>query len=270
MIVEESTEPLIIDWETKVQGDKWFAARFNLEDMTFSRATDHSTAKFLMALIKEAVQLQPLLITARTGHRIFSELEFDIRWGLGSSSSLISNLAYWLNIDPYKYFRRVMPGSGYDVFCARAEQPIFFRLDGDTPLVEVAAFDPDFKDQLHFVYLGNKQDSQDSVRRFRSGQARDEKVILEISVLTKAMAGAATLQDFCQTIRWHEEIMASALQQPRVKTALFPDFDGEIKSLGAWGGDFILAASAMPGEKVREYFAEKNRNIIFGYGALVC
>ena len=24
----------------------------------------------------------------------------------------------------------------------------------------------------------------------------------------------------------------------------FPDFPGEIKSLGAWGGDFILAASS--------------------------
>ena len=45
----------------------------------------------------------------------------------------------------------------------------------------------------------------------------------------------------------HEDLIAKALGVPTVKQSLFPDYKGAIKSLGAWGGDFVLAASDQEG-----------------------
>ena len=36
--------------------------------------------------------------------------------------------------------------------------------------------------------------------------------------------------------------MSKLTSKEKIKDKLFNDFDGEIKSLGAWGGDFILAS----------------------------
>ena len=47
-----------------------------------------------------------------------------------------------------------------------------------------------------------------------------------------------------------------------VKEIYFSDYSGEIKSLGAWGGDFILAAGPI---NTKKYFEEKGYKTIFSY-----
>jgi len=47
-----------------------------------------------------------------------------------------------------------------------------------------------------------------------------------------------------------------------VHASLFSDFPGSIKSLGAWGGDFVLAASASPAEN---YFKTRGYTTYFAY-----
>ena len=47
------------------------------------------------------------------------------------------------------------------------------------------------------------------------------------------------------------------------------DFDGGIKSLGAWGGDFILAASATGEETVKAYFSNKGLNTVIPYEEMI-
>jgi len=42
-----------------------------------------------------------------------------------------------------------------------------------------------------------------------------------------------------------------------------------MKSLGAWGGDFILAASTETESSVRNYFDGKNYPLIFRYNEIV-
>ena len=53
---------------------------------------------------------------------------------------------------------------------------------------------------------------------------------------------------------------------PPVKKRLFPDYPGSIKSLGAWGGDFILATGT---ESEREYFKEKGYTTLRSYRELI-
>jgi hypothetical protein len=51
-----------------------------------------------------------------------------------------------------------------------------------------------------------------------------------------------------------ETILSELLHLPKVKDLYFSDFDGSVKSLGAWGGDFVLAAG---GSNPRAYFKAK-------------
>ena len=67
----------------------------------------------------------------------------------------------------------------------------------------------------------------------------------------------------------HEENIGEIVRKKPVKAQLFSDFKGSIKSLGAWGGDFIMAASAAPEEYVRNYFSNKNLDTMFRYEEIV-
>lgn len=54
------------------------------------------------------------------------------------------------------------------------------------------------------------------------------------------MVICTSLLDFEKLITAHEAIISKLIQQDTIKAKLFKDFNGTIKSLGAWGGDFVL------------------------------
>ncbi len=83
------------------------------------------------------------------------------------------------------------------------------------------------------------------------------------------MAIATDLTHFCTLLEAHESLIANALQLPRAKELYFKDFQGSIKSLGAWGGDFVLAATALPPEAVTTYFQEKGFEVCLPYEDLI-
>ena len=60
--------------------------------------------------------------------------------------------------------------------------------------------------------------------------------------------------------------MASVLDTPTVKQSLFPDFKGSLKSLGAWGGDFILAVAE---DNPTVFFKEKGYDTIIPYHDMI-
>ena len=128
MQVREIPRAGVLEWETYVMDKPWFKASFRLDDMAILDSSSHKTAVFIRNLLRAGAELQPALKLTSQGFSINNHLDFDIRWGLGSSSSLVSNLAYWLEIDPYSLYRSTFQGSGYDVFCARADGPITFQL----------------------------------------------------------------------------------------------------------------------------------------------
>ena len=82
------------------------------------------------------------------------------------------------------------------------------------------------------------------------------------------MPDLKTLRDFCYFIKVHEEIMERCLDQKRIKK-YYSDFEGEMKSLGAWGGDFFLAATEWDIDKVRKYFENKSLNVVIRYKDIV-
>jgi len=51
-----------------------------------------------------------------------------------------------------------------------------------------------------------------------------------------------------------------------VKERLFPDYFGTLKSLGAWGGDFILATGT---KETPRYFKNKGFETILTYSEMI-
>jgi mevalonate kinase len=269
MVVREIPRPGVIEWETYVMDKPWFKASFRIKDMKILESSGHKTAVFIRDLLRAGGELQPALKSSPKGFSINNYLDFDIRWGMGSSSSLLSNLAYWLDIDPYSLYRATFEGSGYDVFCARANGPITFQMKQERCEIKEVAFKPTFSDHLFFIYLGKKQNSQESVKRFRSQPQSEDKIINQVTDLTDAFLNSHDLENFLSVIRIHEDAISAAIGSPVVKQSMFPDFNGEIKSLGAWGGDFAMAASPMGPKEVKEYFHRKNLKVVFNWHDII-
>ena len=74
------------------------------------------------------------------------------------------------------------------------------------------------------------------------------------------------LRSGAQILAQHEALVAATLGMEPVQTALFPDFPGQTKSLGAWGGDFILATG---NEHTPDYFVKKGFKTVIPYREMV-
>ena len=60
--------------------------------------------------------------------------------------------------------------------------------------------------------------------------------------------------------------MSAVLKTPTVKETRFPDFNGAIKSLGAWGGDFVMAVSE---NDPAGYFKKKGFEVVVPYREMI-
>lgn len=260
----------MIHWDAYTPKGFWFASIFSKHDFTVHASDDMDKADNLSKIFRAIKLLNPNILQDKNDYFFTTRLEFDKDWGLGSSSTLISLLAQWANVNPYELLRMTMGGSGYDIACATASQPIIYHLENGNPIVEKADFKPDFYDKLYFVYQGHKQSSEKEVKSFKErAQKLDlSSEISEISEISENLIRATSFNDFCALLTRHEEIMSRCLEQPILK-AQFPDFQGVVKSLGAWGGDFFLAATEMSETEVKSYFNKKGLNTVIRYNEIV-
>jgi hypothetical protein len=198
---------------------------------------------------------------------VVTHASFDRRWGLGTSSTLLWNLAAWLNISPYQLLWSEFKASGYDIACAGEEGPILYRLKEGSPAIERTRFDPEFSGRIWFVYSGEKQDTVQSISGFQPTPALLESSIKKVSDITLKISGASTLEGLQAALEEHEDLMTALLQSPKIKEK-FSDFNGTLKSLGAWGGDFFMAVSNGDEHYIREYFHDKGLETIFGFNEI--
>jgi mevalonate kinase len=205
-------------------------------------------------------------ITKAKGYSISTELTFPKSWGLGTSSTLINNIAQWLQIDAFELLKRSFGGSGYDIACAQNNAPIVFQLVNQKPLVENVIFKPDFANKIYFVYLNQKQNSKAAIAAYYGKNGVIDKSISKINDITHAVIEASSANEFAIALQKHEIEMSNILELTTVKEALFPDFDGVIKSLGAWGGDFVLSISK---ENPTNYFKSKGYSIVIPYSEMI-
>ena len=149
-------------------------------------------------------------------------------------------------------------GSGYDIACAAANSPIFYsRTPNTTPQIVPAHFNPSFIQQMGIVYLNKKQNSSTQVKSFLASNSSHKDLIDEISALSQKFTTTNEITEFMSLMQQHEVIIAEATGLTPVQQLLFPNFNGAIKSFGAWGGDFALFLSEEDFKTNKEWFASK-------------
>ncbi|MBI5008957.1 MAG: GHMP kinase [Bacteroidia bacterium] len=258
-----------INWITNVYGKEWFKATLKTENLEITSASDRDIAKRLQKILKVISQLTPDLFSEGRSYNISCNIEFNPGWGWGSSASLITNLAGWSGIDPFLLNNLVSSGSGYDIAASLASTPIFFSRVNGVPEIHPAIFNPSFKDSILFVYLGKKQNSESSIALNIESVRKNQYLIPAINVLTEKIAEEGDINEFMRCLSEHEKIISATLGQLRLKEELFQDFEGEIKSLGAWGGDFAMAVSPNGETFMRNYFTTKGLNPVFRFDDII-
>ena len=194
------------------------------------------------------------------GNEFIWKINFNINWGLGSSSTLINNLSKWAKVNPYKLLFSVFNGSGYDIACCDKSNPIIFQKKDDYLSVSNTTFNPNFLNNLFLIFLNKKQDTQKSVQNFLETDQSLSEGINQINEIVHEIENVKDITTFESLIERHEKIIANILQMPTIQNEKFPDYNnGVIKSLGSWGGDFVLATGD---EKSVDYFKEKGFNTI--------
>lgn len=255
----------ILDWESwDHKNQLWFSASLNQSQFDILKTSDVKIADRLVQVLK-AIRIQKNDFLSEKGGVVDTQLEFNRNWGLGTSSTLISNLAQWSKTDPYTLLQNSFGGSGYDIACATSKYPLIYKKDIAGPHIEDCKFDPPFKSNLYFIYLNQKKNSREAINQFKKENVNPHQ-IAQASALTRAMIKAKTLKVFKEILSEHEFFIGEILGIKPVKEKLFPDFPGAIKSLGAWGGDFILATG---GSNTPYYFKQKGFPIALPYSEMI-
>lgn len=257
----------ILHWRSlDIKGETWFEAYFKGIELTIVDSTDDRKAETLKEILLTAAGLSNTVNRLRG--EVTTVLEFPTNWGLGSSSTLLCCVAQCFSIDPMQLHFKVSNGSGYDVACGMTDSPITYQLNDGLAEVNQIQWKPPFSASLFFVYLNTKQQSSTEVDKYQDRKASIDlaEIVEEISVLSQTMITATSLDVFNKTIDKHEEIMSAVLGYPTVKELYFSDYKGAVKSLGAWGGDFILATG---NAQDRVYFADKGFSVIHELESLI-
>lgn len=268
LIVEEGKDKMILWKSFDSDHSIWFedAISFgeiisgdNLKEITSIKAT-------LIKILHEAYLLNPRFLETSEGYTITTELTFPRSWGLGTSSTVINNIAQWTKTNAFTLLDNSFGGSGYDIACAQNDTAVLFRREAGIPIVEKINFKPSFIENLYFVYLNQKQSSKAAIASYLSKQSDASTTVAAINKITANILQAADIDTFASQLEQHEAVMSDVLEMKTVKECFFTDFHGTVKSLGAWGGDFVLAVSK---EDPTSYFKERGFKTILPYKEMI-
>ncbi|WP_185859404.1 GYDIA family GHMP kinase [Blattabacterium cuenoti] len=257
----------VLHWKSYDEINKpWFEVIFKLPSLEICYETEKKIANDLKYLLLKSKKLQKSFLHNSLGIHVKTKLEFPRNWGLGSSSTLIYNISKWAKIDPYMLLGNNFPGSGYDIACVSYSKPIIYKLHNKKPHIIPINFNPPFRDKLFFLHLNKKQNTCDGIQFFRSKKNISIQSIESISSITQKIPFCKTLEEFEKLLLKHEMIISKILNIPTIKETYFPDYLGLIKSLGAWGGDFVLISFR---KGMRNYFSKKGFHTLISFDEMI-
>ena len=274
LVITPLQEPQLVWGSFTHTGECWFEAVFDLPKLRLKNATFNSNvegsaefvAETLQGILSAARKMNPDFLQTQQGYMVKTTLSFPRNWGLGSSSTLIQNIASWAGVDGYTLLWNAFSGSGYDIACAQNDTPIIYQLKEGVPLVTKVDFEPEFHEELFFVHLNKKQNSRDGIAQYKKNNQNSASEIAAISNLSNEFRKAKSATGLATIIEEHERVISSIIQLAPVKKQLFPSYFGAVKSLGAWGGDFVLVTG---NEDTPSYFKEKGFETVLSYREMI-
>ena len=267
-LIVEDTQTNSIHWKSyDADGSIWFEEILSFQEIQDSTSTTESVKATLIKILQVANTMNSNVFNNSEGFAVTTQLSFPRNWGLGTSSTLINNIAQWFQIDAFELLHQSFGGSGYDIACAQNNTPITYSIVNGDPKIEQVVFDSAFTKNLYFVYLNQKRNSKSAIAEYHTNKTKQlSSYIAAINTLTQDIIEANNLELFTQLISQHETVLSKILKTETVKDTLFPDFDGAVKSLGAWGGDFVLVVSK---ENPMPYFVAKGYETVIPYEEMI-
>lgn len=266
-VVETDTIDFI-SWKSfDFDNEVWFESSFKISQIISKEIQDEeeSVAEVLKKILYEAHLLNPKILINK-GFSVETNLTFPRFWGLGTSSTLINNVAQWFNINAFELLKNSFGGSGYDIACAQNNFPITYQLINGKPTVEKANFNCNFKENIYFLYLNQKQNSKAAIATYYSKQQDIQPAKNEITKITNSITEANSQTEFELLLVKHENLLSTVLEIETVKERFFADFKGTIKSLGAWGGDFVMVVCD---SNPKEYFQRKGFTTLLHFNEMI-
>lgn len=266
LLVEENIQQKnTIFWKAKKYDDSlWFEVLFEKNTLNIIQTSNEKLSQSLQQILIQAKSLNSSFFNSNSSFNCETKLDYPQEWGLGSSSTLIDLISQWLEIDPFELNKLTFNTSGYDIACAHNSQPILFS---NNPIsVEKVELNWNFIDDLYFVYLNQKQDTQAVVGNHYKNKSKDWGLINDLSDLVVQTTKVKSLSELEHILNEYQDRLADFMHQPKAKDLYFSDYKGCAKSLGAWGGDFVLVTKR---EGFEDYFKEKGYNIIIPFNEMI-
>ena len=256
-------------WNAYRETDLWFRAEIRPSTMEIVSTSDTEIAERLRLLLRTCVELNPSFQRELLIWDVETRLDFSPEWGFGSSSTLTALMAEWAGVNALDLHFMISEGSGYDVACAVAGRAILYSLQDNEPRYEPVSFQPPFADQLYFVWLGSKQSTALHLREMAGRLIPKKELVRSFSMLTRGMLGTKELGDFRNYMEEHEAKLSELTGLERVSLTRFPGLQGSVKSLGAWGGDFVMVASDQQADALYNYLDRMGFPCRFRYKELI-
>lgn len=263
MLVEDDIGQTISWSSFNMNSQKWFECLLDLESFEIIKTNNKKICLRLKKILEVSQNLNSKFL--KTGKKIITKLDFDYKWGLGTSSTLINNISKWAEINPYELLSKTFGGSGYDIACAEANSPILFSLNPRKEKIIPVTFNSKLKKNLFFIYQNKKQNTKKSLKDFKNKNSFSKSFINDISEISTNLILTSDIEEFKKLIDYHESLMSNVLKIDSIKKK-FNDYNGSLKSLGAWGGDFFLAVGP---EDSLDYFKKKNYKIGYNYNDFI-
>lgn len=248
----------------------WFKEKYTINNRNSLsyHGKKNEISDTLLKIFNSIIKLNKLIFNDNIGYDFISKLSFSKNWGLGSSSTLVNNLANWAKVDPYELLKLTFGGSGYDIACANYNKPIQFSNLNNKISVNEINFNPVFKENIFFIYLGEKQNTRDGIEKYRSKKNDlSDEIKKEFININQSLVKTNDIKEFEKYLTRHEFLISTLIGLMPVKEKLFKDYKkGIVKSLGAWGGDFVLVTGT---KTEMQYFTKKGYKIIFKYSQLI-
>lgn len=263
LCIENFPEPVLL-WRSFDHKNKiWFQGEFSLTD--FSTSRESPVTRRLTQILRAARKLNPSFLKKEKGFLVETYLDFPKNWGLGTSSTLINNIAQWAEINPFQLLDLTFGGSGYDIAAAQNNGPILFSRKNSKMIIKPVKIDWKFQENLFFVYLNRKKNSRDAIKEYKR-KPLNTSSLERVSQISEELTICHNLQEFEVLLNDHEEILSSILGKRKIKDVLFPDYPRVVKSLGGWGGDFVLVTGD---QEEYQFFREKNYKVIIPFKDMI-
>lgn len=255
----------LIHWEAYHQNQLWLKTEIDYKNGLILNSNLKESAEFILKVLMKVAELSQTKFKNGVSYRLKTNLQFPSNFGLGSSSTLMNNLSEWAEIDAYLLNDSTLGGSGYDIAVAKEKKPILFQIKDQRRISKPIDFNPSFSQDLIFIHLNQKQDSREGINLYRS-KPKSAKLIDEFSEITEKVLNTENIEEFSFLMAEHERKLSEFLDLQSVKEKYFTDCPSFVKSLGAWGGDFVMASRF---DGYRDYFSGKGFDTVFSYSEII-